>query len=119
MTGQCWWPAPSDVGHRIGLTAGIHWLMSVEVHTEERRLAPNHDGVAFNVYMDGEKVQCIITGEALKSQFQDADKPLMDIFADNEKTITSLTSFLLAAKPEHMDGAVVINLEDLQKFSRR
>lgn len=88
--------------------------MQIEVHTEERMLTPNQDGVEFNVYLDGEKVQCVITGAALKSQFKDSVRPIMDIFTDNQDTIASMTSFLLTTRPERIDGAVIIRPEDLR-----
>lgn len=91
----------------------------IEIHTEEHALVPDHDGVTFTVYLDGRKVQCIITGEALKSQFNSADKPIMDIFTDNEETIASLTSFILVTRPERVNGTVFIRPEDLMDFAAR
>lgn len=88
----------------------------IDIHTEERALVPDHESVTFNVYLDGRKVQCIITGEALKSQFQGPDKPIMDIFADNEETIASLTSFILVTRPERVNGTVFISPDDLKDF---
>ena len=91
----------------------------IDVHTEERTLAPDRDGVSFNVYLDGRKVKCIITGEALKSQFKSPDKPIMDIFTDNEHTIASLTNFILITQAERVDGTVFISPEDLMDFDSR
>lgn len=87
----------------------------IEIHTEEHMLTPDHDGVAFNIYLDGEKLQCVITGAALKSRFKESAKPIMDIFIDNQETIASMTGFLLATHPERIDGAVIIRPEDLQQ----
>ncbi|HSN18387.1 MAG TPA: DUF1488 family protein [Gammaproteobacteria bacterium] len=88
----------------------------IEVHTDERSLLPGQEGVTFNAYVDGHKVECVITGIALKSQFKDPDKPIMEIFADNQDVIGSMATFLISARPERVDGAVVIRAEDLKDF---
>lgn len=90
--------------------------MQIEVHTEERVLMPNHEDVGFTIYLDGEKVQCVITGAALKSQFKSPDKPSMEIFADNQEVIASMAAFLLSTRPERVDGAVLIRPEDLKNY---
>lgn len=91
----------------------------IEVHTEEHALTPNQDGVEFNVYLDGAKVSCVITGAALKSQFKDSVRPIMDIFTDNQDTIAAMASFLLSTRPERVDGAVIIGQEDAKTFAGR
>ena len=88
----------------------------IDVHTEERVLMPNHEDVGFNIYLDGEKVQCVITGAALKSQFKSPDKPSLEIFADNQEVIASMAAFLISSRPERVDGAVIIRPEDLKDY---
>ena len=88
----------------------------VEINTEEYSLSPDKDGVSFNAYVDGEKVECIITGAALKSQFKSAGKPIMDVFSENQKIIGSMAAFLISTQPQLVDGTVIIHPDDLKDY---
>ncbi|MGE5625597.1 MAG: DUF1488 family protein [Bacillota bacterium] len=88
----------------------------VEIHTEEHSLSPDKDGVSFNAYVDGEKVECIITGAALKSQFKSIGKPIMDVFTENQEIIGSMAAFLISSRPQLIDGTVIIHPEDLRSY---
>lgn len=87
-----------------------------EAHMGEQSLAPDQDGVLFDIYVNGERVQCTVTGAALKSRFHSGDRPLLDVFAENQEVIRSLAAFLISTRPQMMDGALLIHPEDLLAF---
>lgn len=89
---------------------------SVEVHTEQPTLSADQDSISFVAYVDGKKVDCIITGVALKSYFHDEQKPLMDVFSEHQDTIGSMAAFLITSGHQFADGAVVIEPEDLRRY---
>ncbi len=89
---------------------------SVEVHTTEPVLSADRDSISFVAYLDGKKVDCTITGVALKSYFHDDQKPLMDVFSEHQETIGSMAAFLLSSGHQFADGALVIQPEDMRRY---
>lgn len=92
--------------------------MTVTVHTEKPTLGLDNDSVSFIAYVNGEKVDCTITGEALKSQFRSPDKPILQVFKENHVLIGAMAEFLINTRPERVDGALVLHSEDIKRFPK-
>jgi len=86
----------------------------VEIHTEEHALSPDKGSVSFTAYVDGKKVDCIITGAALKSHFHSGDKTITDVFIENQESIGTIAAFLIKAAPQKVDGHLWISLENME-----
>ena len=87
----------------------------VEVHTEQHTLLPDKDSISFVAYVDGRKVDCVITGAAL-AHFPGGDKSISEVFDANRETIGSIAEFLISGRHQHMDGMMVIRLEDIEQY---
>lgn len=91
----------------------------VDVQTEPHALSPDKGSITFAAYVDGHKVECIITAEALNSHFKGAGKPIDQIFSENQQVIRSMAEFLLATGHQQVDGHLLIDAEDFGKQARR
>lgn len=91
---------------------------AIEVHTEEPTLSPDKSSISFHAYVDGRKVDCVITGAALKSHFRSGDKAISDVFTENQEAIGTIAAFLINAAPHKVDGHLLISLEDLPEGMR-
>ncbi len=87
---------------------------SVEVHTEQRILAP--DRVSFFAYVDGKKVDCVITGEALRDHFRGAGRPISEVFDENRETISNMAEYLINARHHLVDGTLMIDPRDADRY---
>ena len=88
---------------------------SVEVHTEQHTLSPDNDSISFIAYVDGRKVDCVITGAAL-AHFPGGDKPIGEVFDANRDTIGSIAEFLISGGHRHVDGMMLIRPEDVEHY---
>ena len=91
----------------------------VDVQTEPHTLSPDKGSISFAAYMDGHKIECIVTAEALKSYFADTDKPIDQVFSENQQAIRSMAEFLLTTNHQLPDGQVVIGVEDFKRRVQR
>lgn len=87
---------------------------TIEVHTEEHALSPDKASISFVAYVDGRKVDCVITGAALKSHFHSGDKDISDVFTENQEAIGTLAAYLIGTRPQKVDGHLLINLQDIR-----
>lgn len=92
---------------------------AIEVHTEEHTLSPDKNSISFFAYVDGRKVDCVITLAALKSHFHSGDKTITDVFTENQEAIGTIAAYLINAKPQKVDGHLLIDLENMQEGMRR
>jgi len=82
---------------------------TVNVQTEPHILSPDKGSISFAAYVDGHKIECIITAEALKSHFKSADKPIDQVFNENQQAIRSMAEFLLTTGHQRVDGQLLID----------
>lgn len=88
---------------------------AIEVHTEEHTLSPDKSSISFHAYVDGRKVDCIITGAALKAHYRSGDKAITDVFTENQEAIGTIAAFMIKAAPQKVDGHLWISLENMQE----
>jgi hypothetical protein len=85
---------------------------NIEVHTETHTLSPDKDSISFVAYLDGRKVDCIITGEALK-MLPSSSREISDSFTENQMTIGAIAESLMKANYQHIDGELLIGVDDI------
>ena len=88
---------------------------TVEIHTEQHTLMPDKDSVSFIAYVDGHKVDCVVTSAAL-ARLSDVGKPLSEVFEENRDALGSIAEFMITTGHRRVDGALVITPEDVEKF---
>ncbi|HEV2321282.1 MAG TPA: DUF1488 family protein [Gammaproteobacteria bacterium] len=92
---------------------------TVDIQTEPHILSPDKGSISFAAYIDGDKIECVITAEALKSYFGSADKPIDQVFSENQEAIRSMAEFLLTSGHQRTDGHLLIVDEDFRRRARR